>query len=62
LNAYITATVAAAVAQQETLTLFGDRLRDVDQEALHDRVLTFMRKTRPGNEPSAEEVERAVRG
>jgi predicted transcriptional regulator len=62
LNGFINATVAAAVAQQETLALFSDRLRDVDQQTLHDRVLKFMRKTRPGNEPSIEEIERAVRG
>ena len=62
LNAYITATVAAAIAQQETLTFFGDRLRDVDQEALHHRVMRFMRKTRPGKQPSIDEIERAVRG
>ncbi len=62
LNGFINATVAAAVAQQETLTLFSDRLRDVDQDALHNRVLKFMRKTRPGKEPSIQEIARAVRG
>jgi len=62
LNAYINATLAAAVAQQETLSFFGDRLRGIDQEALHKRVLKFMRKTRPGREPTAEEIERAMRG
>ena len=62
LNAYITATVAATVAQQETLTFFGDRLRAVNQEALHQRVMQFLRKTRPGKEPSIEEIERAVHG
>jgi hypothetical protein len=62
LNAFITATLAAAVAQQETLTFFRERLRDVDQQALYERVLNFMRKTRPGKEPSVDEIERAVRG
>jgi esterase/lipase len=62
LNGFINATLAATVAQQETLTFFSDRLRDVDQETLHERVLQFMRKTRPGKEPSIEELERAVRG
>jgi hypothetical protein len=62
LNGFINATVAAAVAQQETLTLFSDRLQDVDQQTLHARVLKFMRKTRPGRDPSVEEIERAVRG
>ena len=62
LNGFINATIAAAVAQQETLTFFSDRLRDVDQEALHRRVLKFVRKTRRGETPSIEEIERAVRG
>ena len=62
LNGFINATLAATIAQQETLAIFGDRLRDVDQEALHKRVLKFMRKTRPGKEPSIEEITRAVRG
>ena len=62
LNGYINANIAAAVAQQETLEFFSDRLRDVDQDALQERVLKFMRKTRPGKEPSIKEIERAVRG
>ncbi len=62
LNGYINANIAAAVAQQETLEFFSDRLRDVDQDALQERVLKFMRKTCPGKEPSIEEIERAVRG
>jgi hypothetical protein len=61
-NGFINATLAATIAQQETLTFFGDRLKDVDQETLHKRVLTFMRKTRPGKDPSIEEIERAMRG
>jgi hypothetical protein len=62
LNGFINATLAATIAQQETLVFFGDRLRDVDQEALHRRVLKFMRKTQRGTEPSVEEIERAMRG
>lgn len=62
LNGFINATLAATIAQQETLTFFGDRLKDLDQEALHKRVLQFMRKSRPGREPSVEEIERALRG
>ena len=62
LNAFINATLAATIAQQETLAFFGDRLKDVDQETLHNRVMKFMRKTRAGKEPSVEEVERAIRG
>ena len=38
LNSFVNATLAAVVAQQETLTLFSDRLRDVDRDALHKRV------------------------
>ena len=62
LNSYVNAAIAAAVAQQETLTFFSDRLRDVDQDALHERVLKFMRKSRLGKEPNIEEIDRAVRG
>ncbi len=62
LNSFINATLAATVAQQETLTFFSDRLRDVDQDALHKRVLKLMRKTHPGKEPTMEEIARAVRG
>ena len=62
LNGFINATIAAAVAQQETLTFFSDRLKDMDQDALHKRVLKFMRKTRPGKEPGIEEIGRALRG
>jgi esterase/lipase len=62
LNGFINATLAATIAQQETLALFSDRLKEVDQDTLHKRVLKFMRKTWRGKEPSVEEVERAVRG
>ena len=62
LNGFINATIAATIAQQETLMFFSDRLRDVDQDALRKRVLKFMLKTRPGKEPSIEEIERALRG
>lgn len=62
LNGFVNATIAAAVAQQETLTFFSDRLKDMDQDALQKRVLKFMRKTRSGKEPSIEEIERVVRG
>ena len=61
LTSFINATIAAAVAQQETLMFFSDRLRDADQELLHKRVLKFMRQARPGKEPSPEQIERAVR-
>lgn len=62
LNGFINATLAATIAQQETLTFFSDRLKDVDQEALHRRVLKFMRKAQRGEEPDIEELQRAIRG
>ena len=62
LNSFINATLAATVAQHETLTFFSDRLRDMDQDALHKRVLKFMQKTRPGKEPTTKEIARAVQG
>ena len=62
LNGFINATLAATIAQQETLAFFGDRLKDMDQETLHKRVLKFMRKARRGKEPSVQEIERAIRG
>jgi predicted transcriptional regulator len=52
LNGYINATLAAAVAQEATLTFLGNRRRDADLDALHQRVMKFMRKPRPGREPS----------
>ena len=58
LNNFINATLAAAVAQEEALAFFGDRLRDLDLEALHGRVLAFMAQTQPGPEPSDEAIDR----
>lgn len=60
LNGYINATLAATVAQAETLALLGDRLSNVDQQRLHQRVMKFMSQTRPGNEPSPEEIQKAI--
>lgn len=62
LNGDVNATLAAAVAQEETLLFFSDRLSGVDREALHRRVMKFMRKSRPGAEPGIEEIEEAVGG
>ena len=62
LNNFINATLAAAVAQEETLAYFDDRLKGQDLAALHRRVLAFMEQTRPGPEPSPEQVRRAIRG
>lgn len=62
LNNYITATLAATVAQEEALAFFDERLRGVDLPAVHRRVVGFMGKSRPGREPAVEEVEGAIRG
>ena len=51
LNSFVNSTLAAAIAQQETLAFFNDRLRDTDRDALHQRVMKFMRKTRPDKYP-----------
>ena len=61
LNNFINATVAASVAQEETLRFFDERLRNVDVESLHNRVSRFMSETKPGDGPTAKEV-RAARG
>jgi antitoxin component of RelBE/YafQ-DinJ toxin-antitoxin module len=60
LNSFINATLAATIAQAETLELFADRLQARDKEELHRRVMKFMRKTRPGDEPSLGEIQAAV--
>ena len=60
LNNFINATLAAAVAQEEALAFFEDRLRSVDLEALHRRVTAFINETRPGRGPSPLRVERAT--
>ena len=59
LNNYINSTIAASVAQEETLRFFDERLRNVDTEALHKRVLRFMSETKPGEEPTAEQIRKA---
>jgi hypothetical protein len=60
LNSFINTSVAASVAQAESLRFFEDRLRDVDLDALHRRVLAFMARTRGGEGPSAEELKSAM--
>jgi hypothetical protein len=62
LNNFINSVVAASVSQEETMRFFRNRLRDVDSAALHKRVLKFMEKSRPGVEPSAEELQRLIGG
>jgi hypothetical protein len=58
LNNYINSIISASVAQEETMRFFRDRLQDIDVAALHKRVLKFMTKSRPGTDPSPEELRR----
>lgn len=58
LNNYINSIIAASVAQEETIRFFRDRLQNMDLDALHKRVLKFMEKSRPGKDPSPEELSR----
>ena len=60
LNSYINATLAATVAQAETLAMMGDRLRNVDREKLHARVVDFMAKSRIKSAPTPAEIEQAI--
>jgi len=60
LNSYINATLAATVAQAETLAMMGDRLSNIDREKLHARVMDFMTKTKAGPEPTPAEIEQAI--
>lgn len=60
LNSYINATLAATIAQAETLAMMGNRISSIDQEQLHTRVLKFMSRTRTGTEPRLSEIERAI--
>ncbi|XZE17666.1 hypothetical protein SH449x_002941 [Pirellulaceae bacterium SH449] len=54
------ATLAATVAQAETLAMMGDRLSNIDREKLHARVMGFMTKTKAGPEPTPAEIEQAI--
>jgi antitoxin component of RelBE/YafQ-DinJ toxin-antitoxin module len=60
LNNFINTAVAATVAQEETLAFFDDRLKDIDLEALHQRVLDFMSETKSGDGPTVEELEKVM--
>lgn len=60
LNNYVNALLAAAVAQEEALSFFRDRLRDVDLNDLHQRVGATMRQTQPGRGPSTTALRRAM--
>jgi hypothetical protein len=56
LNSYINATLAATVAQSETLAMMGDRLSGVEQDKLHNRVMKFMLIKRSGSEPTSDQI------
>lgn len=60
LNNFVNAVVAAAVAQDETMAYFGDRLQTVDLDALHNRVLAFMNETADGPEPTVDQLQAAI--
>tara|TARA_R110002167_G_scaffold256221_1_gene462606 strand:+ start:76 stop:345 length:270 start_codon:yes stop_codon:yes gene_type:complete len=60
LNSYINATLAATIAQSETLAMMGEQLANIDQGKLHDRVMKFMSKSRSGTEPTPDEIEKAM--
>jgi len=60
LNNFVNATLAAAVAQDETITFFHDRLRDIDLPSLHSRVMAFMTDCQAGQEPTPEELQQAL--
>jgi len=60
LNSYINATLAATIAQSETLAMMGDRLGNIDREQLHARVIKFMSKTQTGTEPTPAEIEKTI--
>lgn len=62
LNSFINATLAATVAQAETMAMLGDRLSNVDQERLHSRVMKFMSQTRCSPQPSPEQIQQAISG
>ncbi len=60
LNNFINATVAASVAQEETLAFFHERLQGTDLDALSIRVQKFMSRTKPGPGPTPDEVRQAM--
>ncbi len=62
LNNFINSTIAASVAQAETLRFFDDRLRHVDAHELRNRVLKFMSETKPGSGPTFDELQQGLGG
>jgi hypothetical protein len=60
LNNFINAVLAASIAQEETLNFFEDRLKDIDLEALHQRVMAFMSESQPGTDPEIDDLKNAM--
>ena len=60
LNNYINSVLATSVAQEETMRYFRDRLQDVDLAALHKRILKLMEMSRPGIDPTPDDLRRLV--
>jgi hypothetical protein len=59
LNNFINSTVAASVAQEETLRFFDERLQSVNRDELHGRVMRFVSESKPGDGPTTEQVRKA---
>jgi antitoxin component of RelBE/YafQ-DinJ toxin-antitoxin module len=59
LNNFINAVLAAAVAQEDAMAFFDDRLRGQDIDALRRRVLGFMAESQSGEEPSLDAIRHA---
>ena len=60
LNNFINATLAASVAQEETLAFVNGRLQEVELDALSKRVQQFMSRTRPGCNTLTDSVRQAM--
>ena len=60
LNNFVNATIAASVAQEETIRFFDERLQGVGRAALHERVLEFMADCKPGDGPTPEQVQETL--
>ncbi len=60
LNNYLNAVLAASIAQEETLSFFDDRLKDIDLKELHKRVMDFMSETQSVDDPTIDDLQRAM--
>lgn len=59
-NSQIDATLAATLAQAETLTRMGNRLSGIDREQLHLRDMKFLSKIQTATHPPNARIERAI--